>query len=112
MLATEVRTIIAPALRAAPPACGIVTITRVEISDDASYATVYVSSLTEPKIALEYLNRERADLQRRFSKMPRKKIPLLRFRLDDTSERGMRIDKLLEEASKGLPRDSSDSPQQ
>ena len=112
MLGTEVRSIVAPALRACPPECGIVTITRVDISDDASYATVYVSSLLLPEVALKHLNNERDAIQRRFSKMPRKKIPLLRFRLDDTSIRGARIDQLLEEASKDLPRDSSGSVQE
>ena len=112
MLATEVRAMVAPKLRECSQECGIVTITHVDISIDASYATVYISALEKPKVALDFLNAERQDLQRRFSKMPRKKIPLLRFRMDDTSIKGMRIDQLLEEASKSLPRDTSTSAQE
>ncbi len=111
MFATEVRAIVAPKLRECPRECGIVTITRVDISIDASYATVYISALQNMQAALDFLNAERQEIQRRFSKMPRKKIPLLRFRMDDTSLKGMRIDQLLEEASKSLPRDTSGSVQ-
>lgn len=106
MLATEVRSIIAPALKGCPPACGMVSITRVDISDDASYATLYISALREPEVALRFLEGERRELQHQLGKMPRKKIPLLRFRLDRGMEQSARIDELLGEASKQLPGDS------
>ena len=111
MLASTVRDTIAPVLRECPRECGIVTITRIEISSDASYATVYMSALKEPELALEFLRKEGRDLQRQLGKLPRKKIPLLRFRYDDSGERGRRIDELLEEADKQLPHDSSDRAQ-
>ncbi len=112
MLATEVRSLIAPILRTCPQECGIVSITRVEISEDNAYATLYISALRESEQALTHLNGQRKDLQRRFAGMPSFKIPLLRFRIDDTVIRGMRIDQLLQEASKQLPEDSSKSPQE
>ena len=102
MLASTVRELIAPVLRSCPAACGIVSITRIEISPDASYATVYISALEKSEEALSFLETERLDLQRKLSKLPRRVIPKLRFRIDDTIERGMRIDKLLNEANKRL----------
>ena len=95
MLGSVVRRAIAPVLREAPPACGIVSITRVEVSADASYATVYITALEESEQALRYLERRCRDLQRSLGSLPRRKIPLLRFRIDGSGERGRRIDALL-----------------
>jgi ribosome-binding factor A len=106
MLATEVRSVIAPVLRRCPPACGIVSIARIDISTDSSYATVYITALEHADEALQFLRDEARELQRQLGKLPRRKIPLLRFRLDRGAEEGARIDKLLGEASKGMQGDS------
>ncbi|MBI1812254.1 ribosome-binding factor A [Candidatus Peregrinibacteria bacterium] len=95
MLGTVIRALIAPVLRECPPACGIVSITAVDVSSDSSYATVMISALREPERALEFLNGRKNDLQRLLSKLPRRKIPMLRFRIDRSGERGARMDELL-----------------
>ena len=106
MLATEVRSIIAPALKRCPPQCGMVSITRMDISSDASYATAYISALHHADQALKFLQGEVRDLQRLLGKMPRKKIPMVRFRLDEGAVQSTKIDQLLGEASKELASDS------
>jgi ribosome-binding factor A len=106
MLGSDVRGLIAPVLKRCPPACGIMSITRVEVSPDSSYVTFYVSVLREPETAMAYLEAERPELQRGLSKLPRRVIPRVRFRLDKATEEGSRIDDLLREASKDLPQDS------
>ncbi len=107
MLVTEIRTVVAPALRYCPPECGIISITKIEVSSDGSYATAYVSALKEPKAALAFLEQQRNELQHQLGKMPRAKIPKLRFRLDEGPAHGSRIDELLSgEASKQSSQDS------
>lgn len=97
MIASVVRETIAPALRDCPPACGVVSITDVEVSSDLSYATVLVSALREPEKALEALEEERPELQRLLGKrLQTHRVPRLRFRIDQTIERAERIDRLLE----------------
>lgn len=98
MLASVVRTIIAPALRECPRACGIVTITLIEVSPDASYATAHVSALREPERALAFLEERKAELQRKLGEIPRRKIPVLRFRIDREPERLAALDRLLRES--------------
>lgn len=95
MLASVVRKLIAPVLRECPPECGVVSITGVEVSDDFSYATVYVSALSEPQRALKFLEARAPHLQRSLSALSRRRIPLLRFRCDTSGERGDRLDALL-----------------
>ena len=96
MLASTIRDLIAPILRECPKACGIVSITEIEVSTDFSYATVYVSALAEPERAREYLEAHTQALQRKMSALARKRIPLLRFRVDPRADRGDRIEKLLD----------------
>ncbi len=111
MLGSVVREIVAPALKTCPPECGIVTITTVDISSDSSYATVYVTAFKEPEKALEHLQEQRHELQRRMGKMERARIPLLRFRIDHSADEGNRIDELLGKLSKEKPEDTSDGSQ-
>lgn len=95
MLASVIRDIIAPILRECPQECGIVSITEIEVSDDFSYATVYISALTEQGAALEFLEAKQTELTRSMGQLYRKRIPSLRFRADPRTERGGRIDELL-----------------
>ena len=97
MLATTIRKIIAPVLHECPSSCGIVTITEVEVSSDFSHATVYVSALYEAEGAIEYLEKHIKKLQHvLIQSLQRKRVPKLRFRLDERTERGKRVDELLE----------------
>ena len=99
MLASAVRALIAPALRECPPECGIVTITEVEVSRDFSYATALISALSNVGVALEFLKKRTPELQRMMGALGRKKIPMLRFRIDPRTERAAKIDQLLDSES-------------
>lgn len=112
MLASEVRGIIAPVLRGCPQECGIVSITTVDLSTDSSYATVYISALQHPELALHFLQGERKELQHRLGKLEMRKVPQLRFRIDDSILKGARIDALLEEADKRSSEASLIDPQE
>ena len=95
MLGTSVRQIIAPILRECPPECGIVSISSIDVSTDSSHATVYITSLMEPQVALDFLRKKEPHLQHALTKLERRKIPQLHFRLDMATEQGNRIDELL-----------------
>lgn len=96
MLASVIRDVIAPIVRECPEECGIVSISEIEVSSEFSYATVYISALQEPEVALAFFDRKKSALQRSLSSLYRKRIPELRFRIDDRGEKGERIEELLE----------------
>ncbi|HLD32183.1 MAG TPA: ribosome-binding factor A [Candidatus Peribacteraceae bacterium] len=96
MLASVIREIVAPVLRECPRECGMVSLTEVEVSNDFSHATLYVSALKEPDLALRFLEGRLLGLQRSLGRLHRKRIPLLRFRKDQRTERGIRIEELLQ----------------
>ena len=95
MLESSVRKIIAPILRDCPRECGIVTITEIDVSSDLTYATILVSALQKPELAMEFLDARQRELQKRMGQLQTHKTPQLRFRLDRRAEEGSRIDKLL-----------------
>ena len=97
MFASVIREIIAPDLALAPPECGIVSITEVEVSPDNSHATVFLSSIENQEVALAFFENRRRELQKRLSKLARKRVPTLRFQIDPRPERGARIDSLLKD---------------
>lgn len=111
MLASSVRAIIAPILRACPQECGMVSITKVELASDLSYVTVYVSALSEVKRAVTFLEGRRKELQKHLGALETHKTPLLRFREDRTAQDGNRIDELLRRASKNTSEESSGTSQ-
>ena len=97
MLASVIREVIAPVLRDCPSECGMVSLTEIEVSSDFSHATVYVSALREPDLAISFLKKRLPMLQRSLGQLYRKRIPALRFRTDPRTEQGSRIDELLQE---------------
>ena len=97
MLASVIREVIAPVLRDCPSECGMVSLTEIEVSSDFSYATVYVSALREQDLAISFLKKRLPVLQRSLGQLYRKRIPALRFRMDPRTERGSRIEELLQE---------------
>ena len=76
----------------------MVSITEVVVSEDFSYATVYISSLSEPDLALQFLEKKLPELKTQMGTIYRKRIPEVRFRLDTRTERGGKIDALLAQA--------------
>ena len=95
MLASVIREVIAPVLRACPASCQMVSITEVDVSDDFSYATVYISALQEQETALTFLEKQLPQLHKSLGAIHRSRIPQLRFRVDPRTERGGRVDDLL-----------------
>jgi ribosome-binding factor A len=82
------------------PRIGFVTVTAVETSPDLRHARVYVSILgndQESEESLAALQRAHGVLQAEIAKvMHMKRTPELKFVYDETVERGMRINELLE----------------
>ena len=100
MLASVIREVIVPVVQKCPAQCGIVSITEVDVSDDFSFATIYISALHHPENAITFLVRHTKELHTKIGRLYRKKIPQIRFRLDYRIDRGERIDNLLSEAQK------------
>lgn len=97
MIASVVRSVVAPLLRACPQSCGIVSLTEVEVSEDIGFATCYVSALHEPEQAITFLQSHIPELKKGLgAALQMHRAPFLRFRIDPRTERGSRIDKLLE----------------
>jgi ribosome-binding factor A len=82
------------------PRVGFVTVTDVRTSADLSHARVYVSVLGEPQTREETLDGLRSAhgyLQRRIAgELHLKRTPTLEFSYDDTTDRAMRLDALID----------------
>lgn len=94
-------------VEAKDPRVGMVTITGVEASADLSTARVHVSALgedAEKEAALEGLRAAapfvRSELGRRLHV---RRVPELRFELDRSLERALRIEELLQKARDQRP---------
>ena len=85
------------------PRIGFVTVTAVETSPDLSAARVFVSvlgSAAEQDDALAGLRSSKGLLQAHVAtELRMKRTPTLTFVHDDTAERGMRIEQLLEDVA-------------
>jgi ribosome-binding factor A len=83
------------------PRVGFVTVTSVDTSPDLRHARVYVSVLGEEKVrrrSMDGLNSAHGYLQKRVAgELRLKHTPTLEFLYDDSTDRGMRIQELLEE---------------
>ncbi len=80
---------------------GMVTITSVKVSADLSVAKVYVSlfhTKTNPSILIKRLNAHQTELRTMLARnVQLRKMPELRFYLDDTLDTAARIEKLLDD---------------
>jgi ribosome-binding factor A len=83
------------------PRVGFITVTDVRTSADLSHARVYVSVLGEQQqreASMDGLRSAHGYLQRRVaSELRLKRTPTLTFAYDDTTDRALRVDALLEE---------------
>jgi len=89
------------------PRVGFVTVTDVRTSPDLRHARVYVSVLgehghssgeSEREATLEGLRSARGYLQGRLaSELRLKRTPTLEFSYDDTTDRALRVEELLDE---------------
>ena len=88
-----------------------VTVTGVEITPDLKLATVFVSALGDPEAkdnALKGLERASGYIRRELAqRLAMRVTPALRFVLDESWERGARLDALLDNLP-SLPADDSD----
>ena len=87
------------------PRVGFVTVTAVETSADLRHARVFVSVLREDpqrRRSMDGLESAHGFLQRRVaSELRLKNTPTLQFLYDDSTDRGMRINEILEEEGTG-----------
>jgi ribosome-binding factor A len=83
------------------PRIGFVTVTDVKTSADLRHARVYVTVLgdaTQRKESLAGLQSAHGVLQRRVNAQLRmKRTPALEFRYDETTDRAMRVEQLLDD---------------
>jgi ribosome-binding factor A len=83
------------------PRIGFVTVTAVKTSPDLRHARVYVSILGDEQVRTESLaglQSAHGYLQRRVaSELRLKHTPAIEFAYDESIDRGLRIDELLEE---------------
>ena len=83
------------------PRVGFVTVTDVRTSADLSHARVYVSVLGDAEqrqASLDGLRSAHGFLQSRLaSELRLKRTPMLQFSYDDTTDRAMRVDALIDE---------------
>ncbi len=85
------------------PNLGLVTITGVEITNDYSYAKVFVSFLGsgDPIVKLAVLTGANGFIRHEVAqKMSLRKMPELRFIYDDTFEKAQHIEELLRKGRK------------
>ena len=86
------------------PRVGFVTVTDVTTSADLSHARVYVSVLGdagEREATLDGLRSAHGFLQARLgSELDLKRTPTLEFIYDDTTDRAMRLESLLEDGER------------
>jgi ribosome-binding factor A len=83
------------------PRVGFVTVTDVRTSADLSHARVYVSVLGDAEIrqaSMDGLDSAHGYLQRRLAaELRMKRTPTLEFAYDDTTDRALRVDALIDE---------------
>ncbi len=99
----SVRSVVSDALQTEfqDPRIGFVTVTSVDTSPDLRHARVWVTVLGDEAQRAETLEALRAGhgrLQRMIgSQLKMKHTPELDFRYDDSVDRGLRVDEILEE---------------
>ncbi len=97
------------------PRVGFVTVTDVRTSADLSHARVYVSVLGDESRregTLAGLRSAHGYMQRRVaSELRLKRTPTLDFLYDDTTDRAMRLEELLEESETGAGESGSRTKQ-
>ena len=94
------------------PRVGMVTVSHVDVTPDLKYAKVYVTRLNgvdseqDANQCIESLNHAAGFLKRGLAKrVDIRTIPELRFQYDKTLENGFKMDALIAEATRDLPKD-------
>ena len=83
------------------PSIGFVTITDVHVSNDHSYATVYVTFLGKKERnekGLKTLNKAKGYMRSELSKRLKiRRIPEISFKLDESFEKARKLDEILKD---------------
>ena len=84
-----------------PDAFGLITVNDVDVTKDLTLATVFIGvigSSAQKKAAVNRLANDRRQIQSDMArKIVLKNTPVLRFRLDESVERGNRVIEILED---------------
>jgi len=106
LMKREIADILANELRD-PRLSAMVSVTDVEITADLSFARVYVSVLTKDPAndrTLDGLTRAAGFIRRALApRLGLREVPELRFLMDDSLEKGARVDELLRKIERGEP---------
>lgn len=104
LMKREIADILANELRD-PRLGAMVSVTDVEVTPDLSFARVYVSVLTNDPArdrTLDGLTRAAGFVRRALApRLGLREVPELRFLLDDSLEKGARVDELLRKIERG-----------
>ena len=97
-LAQDLRRVLSEALREVPPELGLITITEVELAGDWGVVTTWISSLGhhQPQEVLSWLDEQAHKLQKAVAQLGLKRLPELRFKLDERPDHGQVIENLLQ----------------
>lgn len=86
------------------PTIGFITITDVKVTNDYSYATIYISFLGKQErneAGLKALNKGKGFIRSELAKrLTIRKVPELIFKLDDTLQQSRKIDAIINEIHK------------
>lgn len=103
-LKTEISILMNQKLKDPRISSGMISIVRVDVSNDCSFAKIYISSidgLKKARLAAAGLNSGAGFIKRRISNaMHLKKSPKIVFIADDSIEYGAKLDKIIEELKK------------
>ncbi|MEG0330381.1 MAG: 30S ribosome-binding factor RbfA [Longicatena sp.] len=87
------------------PKIGFITITDVKVTGDLSIATIFVSFLGQKareEAGLKALDRSKGHIRSELAKkMTLRKVPSLLFKIDDSLEKGNKIEKIILDINKG-----------
>jgi ribosome-binding factor A len=90
-----------------PRVTGMVSVTDVEVTPDLSFARIYISVLASSTPVVDVLSvlQKAAPFVRRqlAPRLELREVPQIRFLLDDSLERGARVDELLRKIAEGEP---------
>jgi len=102
LLREEISSIIAKEI--SDPRIGFVTVTEVDVTQDLSHATVWVSVIgdeAQRELSLRTLGRAMPFVRHRLGQLRIRKVPELHLRHDDSVERGTRVLRLIDEVTSG-----------
>jgi ribosome-binding factor A len=102
LLREEISGIIAKEI--SDPRVGFVTVTEVDVTQDLSHATVWVSVIgdeAQRELSLRTLGRAMPFVRHRLGQLRIRKVPELHLRHDDSVERGTRVLRLIDEVGAG-----------